>query len=57
MTFRNDKFKIAYETAPESYGLKWLDKEQTKGMKHPYVFSACQVILIYCQTVDNHLKH
>ncbi|KAF8341710.1 peptidase family M1-domain-containing protein [Amanita rubescens] len=35
---------VRYRTSPESTALQWLDKEQTQGKKHPYLFSQCQPI-------------
>ena len=36
--------EIAYETAPDSAALQWLDPAQTEGKRHPYLFSQCQSI-------------
>jgi len=45
--------EIAYETAPDSAALQWLDPAQTEGKKHPFLFSQCQSInaraLLPCQ--------
>jgi len=35
---------IDYETTPESSGLQWLEKEQTAGKSHPFLFSQCEPI-------------
>jgi aminopeptidase N len=36
--------EIAYETAPDSVALQWLDPAQTEGKRHPFLFSQCQSI-------------
>ncbi|KAF8633192.1 hypothetical protein AX15_001489 [Amanita polypyramis BW_CC] len=35
---------IRYKTSPDSIALQWLDKEQTQGKHHPFLFSQCQPI-------------
>ncbi len=36
--------EIAYETAPDSAALQWLDPAQTEGKRHPFLFSQNQSI-------------
>ncbi|PFH48207.1 hypothetical protein AMATHDRAFT_196923 [Amanita thiersii Skay4041] len=36
--------KVTYGTTPDSTALQWLEKEQTQGKKHPFLFSQCQPI-------------
>ncbi|KAH7884099.1 hypothetical protein F5I97DRAFT_1930308 [Phlebopus sp. FC_14] len=36
--------KVSYSTTEYSKALQWLDKEQTQGGTHPYLFSQCQPI-------------
>ncbi|KAF8639401.1 hypothetical protein AX17_001526 [Amanita inopinata Kibby_2008] len=36
--------KIQYNTTRDSTALQWLDKEQTQGKQHPFLFSQCQPI-------------
>jgi leukotriene-A4 hydrolase len=38
------KVRIFYETSPEASAIQWLGAEQTKGKKHPYLFTQCQAI-------------
>ncbi|KAI0089923.1 peptidase family M1-domain-containing protein [Irpex rosettiformis] len=38
------KVKILYTTTEGCTALQWLDKEQTQGKQHPYLFSQCQPI-------------
>eukprot|EP01095_Lingulamoeba_sp_RSL-Kostka_P015053 TRINITY_DN67_c6_g1_i1.p1 TRINITY_DN67_c6_g1~~TRINITY_DN67_c6_g1_i1.p1 ORF type:complete len:627 (-),score=250.34 TRINITY_DN67_c6_g1_i1:151-2031(-) len=38
------KLKVEYETSPGSSGIQWLEKEQTEGKEHPYVFTQFQAI-------------
>lgn len=40
---------ISYKTRPNSMALQWLDKEQTQGKQHPFLFSQCQPI--YARTL------
>lgn len=39
------QINIYYQTTPESAALDWLDPEQTKGKKHPYLYTQGQAIL------------
>lgn len=43
---KDDKFdlRIEFETSPEASALQWLDKTQTSGKQHPFLFSQCQAI-------------
>jgi leukotriene-A4 hydrolase len=45
--------RVAYSTSPEASGVQWLNKEQTAGKQHPYLFTQCQAIhartLMPCQ--------
>jgi len=45
--------RVSYETSPDAGAIQWLPKEQTKGGKHPYLFTQCQAIharsLLPCQ--------
>ncbi|GJE92025.1 peptidase family M1-domain-containing protein [Phanerochaete sordida] len=38
------KITIFYKTTEGCTALQWLDKDQTQGKKHPYLFSQCQPI-------------
>ncbi|KAG7442686.1 zincin [Guyanagaster necrorhizus] len=38
------KVSVLYKTTKDCIALQWLDKEQTKGKKFPYLFSQCQAI-------------
>eukprot|EP00475_Leptophrys_vorax_P037942 TRINITY_DN6605_c0_g3_i1.p2 TRINITY_DN6605_c0_g3~~TRINITY_DN6605_c0_g3_i1.p2 ORF type:complete len:668 (+),score=206.65 TRINITY_DN6605_c0_g3_i1:120-2006(+) len=38
------KVRIYYETSPSASAVQWLEPEQTKGKKHPYLFTQCQAI-------------
>ncbi len=35
---------IAYRTSPDAAALQWLAPEQTRGGRHPFLFSQCQAI-------------
>lgn len=47
------KVKICYETSPTCMAVQWLEKAQTAGKDHPYLFTQCQPIharsMIPCQ--------
>jgi leukotriene-A4 hydrolase len=38
------RVKIDYETSPDASAIQWLAPVQTKGGKHPYLFTQCQAI-------------
>ncbi|KAI0809140.1 peptidase family M1-domain-containing protein [Irpex lacteus] len=38
------KVKVFYKTTEGCTALQWLEKEQTQGKRHPYLFSQCQPI-------------
>ncbi|KAI0685548.1 hypothetical protein BC835DRAFT_1289940 [Cytidiella melzeri] len=38
------KVKVYYKTTKQCTALQWLEKEQTQGKTHPYLFSQCQPI-------------
>jgi aminopeptidase N len=40
-----DQFIIEYETDPSALALQWLEAPQTKGGKHPFLFTQSQAIL------------
>ena len=44
---KGDKFNITitYSTKPESMAIDWLDKEQTSGKNHPFMYTQCQAVL------------
>lgn len=39
-----DRIAIRYDTAPAASALQWLSPPQTRGGKHPFLFSQCQAI-------------
>ncbi|KAL0490372.1 leukotriene-hydrolase [Acrasis kona] len=45
--------RLVYETTPVSDAIQWLEKEQTLGKQHPYLFTQCQSVharsLVPCQ--------
>ncbi|KAK3087442.1 hypothetical protein FSP39_005970 [Pinctada imbricata] len=49
----NFNIRIHYATTPKCSALQWLNPKQTKGNRHPYLFSQCQAIharsLVPCQ--------
>ncbi|EGC29991.1 leukotriene A4 hydrolase [Dictyostelium purpureum] len=54
--------RVYYNTTAESNALQWLNKEQTAGKEHPYLFSQCQAIharsLVPCQdSPSNKVKY
>ena len=44
MPTRTSSISIVYRTSTEASALQWLDPAQTKGGKHPFLFSQCQAI-------------
>ena len=43
--FENDSsFTLTFRTSPEARALQWMNASQTKGGKHPFLFSQCQAI-------------
>lgn len=42
------KVRIYYETSPDADALQWMDPAQTKGGKHPFLYTQSQAIL--CRT-------
>jgi leukotriene-A4 hydrolase len=53
LSLAGDRATIRYRTAPDATALQWLTFEQTRGHRHPYVFTQCQAIharsIIPCQ--------
>ncbi len=41
---RFDRVRIEYRTSPEASGLQWLDREQTAGGRHPFLYTQSQAI-------------
>ena len=41
------KVKICYETSPTCMAVQWLEKAQTAGKDHPYLFTQCQVQTVH----------
>ena len=39
-----DRVRIRYATSPEASALQWLEKEQTAGGKHPFLYTQAQAI-------------
>ncbi|MCK6544898.1 M1 family metallopeptidase [Myxococcota bacterium] len=50
---KGDRVTITYTTSPDATALQWLEPAQTKGGRHPYVFTQCQAIhartIVPCQ--------
>ena len=44
---------MEYETSSTSTALQWLKPEQTAGKQQPYLFTQCQVCMVYCVVMDN----
>jgi len=43
--FENDSsFTLMFRTSPRARALQWMSASQTKGGKHPFLFSQCQAI-------------
>jgi aminopeptidase N len=43
--FENDSsFTLTFSTSPEARALQWINGSQTKGGKHPFLYSQCQAI-------------
>src|SRR5438874_171602 len=36
--------RVHYATGPRASGLQWLDREQTAGKRHPYLFTQSQAV-------------
>ncbi len=51
------RVNIRYHTSPEASGIQWLSAEQTKGKRHPYLFTQFQALhapsLVPCQNTPN----
>jgi aminopeptidase N len=49
----SDRVLIRYQTSPSAQAMQWLHPAQTKGGRHPYVFTQCQAIharsIVPCQ--------
>lgn len=39
-----ERVEIAYSTSSDASALQWLEPAQTRGRRHPYLFSQCQAI-------------
>ena len=40
----DSSFTLFFRTSPEARALQWMNASQTKGGKHPFLFSQCQAI-------------
>jgi leukotriene-A4 hydrolase len=40
----DSSFTLIFRTSPEARALQWMKESQTKGGKHPFLFSQCQAI-------------
>ena len=40
----DSSFTLVFRTSPEARALQWMNESQTKGGKHPFLFSQCQAI-------------
>ncbi len=40
----DSRFTLVFRTSPEARALQWMNASQTKGGKHPFLFSQCQAI-------------
>ena len=40
----DSSFTLVFRTSPEARALQWMNEAQTKGGRHPFLFSQCQAI-------------